>query len=41
MSDEFQVSGQNPAAKFALKIHRGDGMAQVGLEPACAKASAR
>jgi phosphatidylserine/phosphatidylglycerophosphate/cardiolipin synthase-like enzyme len=29
MSAEFQVSGQNAAALFTLKIHRGDGMALV------------
>src|SRR5215510_13473129 len=31
MADDFQVSGQNDAAKFTLKIHRGDGMALVAM----------
>ena len=31
MSSEFQVSGNNPAALFTLKIHRGDGMALVAM----------
>jgi len=31
MSEEFQVAGQNPAALFSLKIHRGDGMALVAM----------
>ena len=26
MSAEFQVSGNNKAALFSLKVHRGDGM---------------
>jgi hypothetical protein len=30
-SDEFQVSGQNDAALFTLKLHRGDGMALVAM----------
>ena len=29
--EEFQVSGQNDAALFTLKIHRGDGMALVAM----------
>jgi phosphatidylserine/phosphatidylglycerophosphate/cardiolipin synthase-like enzyme len=31
MTTEFQVSGKNPAAKFSLKIHRGDGMALLAM----------
>ena len=31
MAGEFQVSGQNAAALFTLKIHRGDGMALLGM----------
>ena len=31
MKDDFQVTGQNPAALFTLKIHRGDGMALVAM----------
>ena len=31
MADEFQVTGQNPAALFTLKLHRGDGMALVAM----------
>ena len=31
MSDEFQVMGQNPSALFTLKVHRGDGMALLGM----------
>lgn len=31
MAGEFQVSGQNPAAPFTLKLHRGDGMALVAM----------
>jgi hypothetical protein len=31
MSSEFQVSGENPAALFTLKLHRGDGMALVAM----------
>ena len=31
MSDEFKVSGSNPDAKFTLTIHRGDGMALLGM----------
>jgi hypothetical protein len=27
MAGEFQISGQNAAALFTLKLHRGDGMA--------------
>jgi len=30
-SDEFQVSGQNAAAPFTLKLHRGDGMTLVAM----------
>ena len=29
--EEFQVSGQNDAALFTLKIHRGDGMALIAM----------
>lgn len=31
MSDEFQVSGENTAALFTLKLHRGDGMVLVAM----------
>ena len=31
MSAKFQVSGQNKAALFSLKVHRGDGMALVAM----------
>jgi phosphatidylserine/phosphatidylglycerophosphate/cardiolipin synthase-like enzyme len=31
MSAEFQVNGNNPAALFTLKIHRGDGMALIAM----------
>jgi phosphatidylserine/phosphatidylglycerophosphate/cardiolipin synthase-like enzyme len=31
MSGEFQVTGDNAAASFTLKIHRGDGMALVAM----------
>jgi hypothetical protein len=31
MSGEFQVSGNNPAALFTLKVHRGDGMALLAM----------
>jgi phosphatidylserine/phosphatidylglycerophosphate/cardiolipin synthase-like enzyme len=31
MAGEFQVSGQNSAASFTLKLHRGDGMALVAM----------
>jgi phosphatidylserine/phosphatidylglycerophosphate/cardiolipin synthase-like enzyme len=31
MSNQFQVNGQNSAAPFTLKIHRGDGMALVAM----------
>ena len=31
MAGEFQVSGQNAAALFTLKVHRGDGMALLGM----------
>ena len=31
MSDEFQVMGNNPAALFTLKLHRGDGMALIAM----------
>ena len=31
MSQEFQVSGANPAAPFSLKVHRGDGMALLAM----------
>ena len=30
-SEEFQVSGQNAAAPFTLKLHRGDGMTLVAM----------
>ncbi|NBQ70044.1 MAG: phospholipase, partial [Nitrosomonadaceae bacterium] len=31
MTDEFQISGQNAAALFTLKLHRGDGMALIAM----------
>jgi phosphatidylserine/phosphatidylglycerophosphate/cardiolipin synthase-like enzyme len=31
MADEFQVNGQNSAALFTLKLHRGDGMVFVAM----------
>jgi len=31
MAGEFQVSGQNAAALFTLKLHRGDGMALLAM----------
>jgi phosphatidylserine/phosphatidylglycerophosphate/cardiolipin synthase-like enzyme len=31
MAGEFQVSGKNSAALFTLKLHRGDGMALLGM----------
>ena len=31
MASEFQVSGQNAAAQFTLKVHRGDGMALLAM----------
>ena len=31
MTDDFQVSGQNAAALFTLKIHRGEGMALLAM----------
>jgi phosphatidylserine/phosphatidylglycerophosphate/cardiolipin synthase-like enzyme len=31
MAGEFQVSGQNAAAQFTLKLHRGDGMSLVAM----------
>ncbi len=31
MASEFQVNGQNAAALFTLKLHRGDGMALVAM----------
>lgn len=31
MGDEFQVSGKNAAAPFALTLHRGDGMTLVAM----------
>jgi len=31
MAGECQVSGQNAAAQFALKLHRGDGMTLVAM----------
>ena len=31
MAGEFQVSGQNPAAQFTLKLHRGDGMCLLAM----------
>ena len=31
MSSAFQVSGNNPAALFTLKLHRGDGMTLIAM----------
>ena len=31
MIDDFQVMGGNPSALFTLKVHRGDGMALLGM----------
>ncbi len=31
MSGEFDRVGQNPSAPFSLKVHRGDGMALLGM----------
>jgi len=31
MSDGFQLTGQNAAALFTLKVHRGDGMALLAM----------
>jgi phosphatidylserine/phosphatidylglycerophosphate/cardiolipin synthase-like enzyme len=31
VAGEFQVTGQNPAALFTLKIHRGDGMGLLAM----------
>jgi hypothetical protein len=31
MAGEFQISGQNAAALFTLKVHRGDGMALLAM----------
>jgi phosphatidylserine/phosphatidylglycerophosphate/cardiolipin synthase-like enzyme len=31
MSDHFEVSGQNDAALFTLKLHRGEGMVLLGM----------
>jgi hypothetical protein len=31
MSDAFQVTGNNDEAPFTLKVHRGDGMALLGM----------
>ena len=31
MSVEFQVAGNNAAAPFTLKLHRGDGMTLVAM----------
>lgn len=31
MADQFQVTGENPAALFTLKLHRGDGMALIAM----------
>ncbi|HYR08739.1 MAG TPA: phospholipase D-like domain-containing protein [Longimicrobium sp.] len=31
MSDDFEVSGQNDAAPFTLKVHRGEGMVLLGM----------
>ncbi|MGI8685257.1 MAG: phospholipase D-like domain-containing protein [Acidimicrobiales bacterium] len=31
MSEDFQVSGDNPSAPFTLRVHRGDGMALLAM----------
>src|SRR5438132_5090289 len=31
MSDQFEVSGNNAAALFTMKLHRGDGMALIAM----------
>ena len=31
MAGEFEVTGQNPASLFTLKVHRGEGMALVAM----------
>jgi hypothetical protein len=31
MSDDFQVTGNNPAALFTLKVYRGDGMSLLAM----------
>ncbi|MDE2388047.1 MAG: phospholipase [Betaproteobacteria bacterium] len=31
MTSEFQINGQNVAAPFTLKLHRGDGMALIAM----------
>jgi len=31
MTGEFQVNGQNAAASFTLKLHRGDGMILIAM----------
>jgi phosphatidylserine/phosphatidylglycerophosphate/cardiolipin synthase-like enzyme len=31
MSDDFQVKGSNPLARFTLTVHRGDGMALLAM----------
>jgi phosphatidylserine/phosphatidylglycerophosphate/cardiolipin synthase-like enzyme len=31
MAGEFQISGQNPAALFTLKLHRGEGMTLLAM----------
>ena len=31
MADEFQINGQNSAALFTLKLHRGDGMTLLAM----------
>jgi len=31
MAGEFQVAGQNEAALFTLKLHRGDGMCLLAM----------
>ncbi len=32
MGDEFEVLGANASAAFSLKVHRGDGMALLGMD---------
>ena len=32
MGDEIEVLGTNPNAAFTLKVHRGDGMALLGMD---------
>jgi hypothetical protein len=31
MAGEFEISGQNAAAPFTLKLHRGEGMTLIAM----------